>query len=111
MAALDLEALAVAFEHERKGTARHGGKTAHNHMPRFEVGWVRRRAVAQEVGWRGARHDWKICDMTRDERLLRERPAANHAVDVLPDEVDGPVTHAQLHLDLRISVDEIGQPG
>ena len=45
----------------------------------------------------------------RDQRLVGDRAGADHAVDVLADQVDHPVGHADLDLDIGIAGVEFGQ--
>ena len=68
-----------------------------------------RLAVALEIGRRRAGDEMQFADPSGDERLVGQLAGAHHAIDVLRDQVDRPVGHAEVDLDVRIAGMEIRQ--
>ncbi len=64
-----------------------------------------------QVGGRGVDAGLQIADMARDQRLIRDLSAADHAVHVFVDQVHVAIADAQIELDLRIADKEVGQGG
>ena len=63
---------------------------------------MRGLALPLEIRGRGAGHPAHVTDVSRHQRGLEQRTAANHAVDVVADEIRGPIADAALDVDLRI---------
>ncbi len=70
---------------------------------------VARHAGALQVGRCRVDPQLQVADPPRHQRLVAQFAAADDAIDVLVDQVDEPIAHAQVDLDLRIARMELGQ--
>jgi hypothetical protein len=103
---------AVAFELERAKLAGGGVEIGHHFVGRFHQVIRRlRRAGPGEVGGGCAGDHVQFGDAARDQRLVDDVAAAQHAVDVFGNEVRAAVGHAEFQLDVGVAGLEVGQGG
>ncbi len=104
-----LMALAVGRKARRIRAAAAGVEVAHELVAVLELRGVSRLAMAREIGRRRTGDEFHLSDPPRHQRLIRQFAAAHHAVDVLAHQVDRPVGHAEVDLDLGVAGMEIRQ--
>ncbi len=107
--AVDLHRLPVLVQRHAVELAVARRKIADQPVPVRQFLRMLGHAVALEVGRRGAGHQIELADAARHQRLVGDLAAAYHAVHVLGQDVDGPVAHAQLQLDVGVARIKIRQ--
>ena len=70
---------------------------------RLDVAGMRGHAGRVQVGRRGIHAQRQLADASRDQRRHRDLAAAQHRVDVVPDDIDDAVADAHVELDLRMT--------
>ncbi|MCY1224398.1 hypothetical protein D9M72_365540 [compost metagenome] len=109
--AVELDVLVALLELVRVHAPGGAREVAHDVVALLDVVRMLRRTIALDVGRRGHGDEVQGADAARHQRLVAEFAGADHAVDVVADQVDGAVAHAQVDLDVGVAVAEAGQVG